>query len=319
MLSDACDDDGSTLSGGFLGDELGHQFAVAVVEMAHGLVGQKEVEGLRQRTNQGDALLLSERHHTDLLAAFLADFQAIKPLVDLVVGGEIRQSVLDLHVFQRREFGEEAKFLKQTADVLLAQLRPVLRREIGRFSVVEKQFAREIVAIADEIAAKRAFSHTAVGLDEVFFAFFERQVLSPDLRLQIGMGGEHLRNDISQSDCVHFLRFYEVNNGVEVAKKRLKLLFQHHREDAAALLQIHDDSEAISLDFFDDSLRNRLPDGFKRRGGGIGCVATEKLLRRGRFLIIFRAADQTEIILRLAVGITIGVFSQIFDFSTLRC
>ncbi len=39
MLSDACDDDGSALSGGFLGDELGHQFAVAVVEMAHGLVG----------------------------------------------------------------------------------------------------------------------------------------------------------------------------------------------------------------------------------------------------------------------------------------
>ncbi len=113
---------------------------------------------MRQRTNQGNALLLSERYHADPLVAFLADFQAVKPLVDLVVGGEIRQSVLDLHIFQRREFGEEAKFLKQAADVPLAQLRPVLRREIGRFSVVEEQFAREIVAIADEIAAKRALS-----------------------------------------------------------------------------------------------------------------------------------------------------------------
>ena len=146
----------------------------------------------------------------------------------------------------------------------LAQLRPVLRREIGRFSVVEEQFAREIVAVADEIAAKRAFSHAAIGFDEVFFAFFERQVLSPDLRLQIGMDGEHLRNDIFQSDCVHFLRFYEVNDSVEVAEKRLKLLFQDHREDAAALLQIHDDRETVAFDFFDDSLRNRLPDGFKR-------------------------------------------------------
>lgn len=236
MLSDACDDDGGTLSGSFLGDELGHQFAVAVVEMAHGLVGQKEVEGLRQRTNQCHALLLTERHHANFFVAFVADFQAMKPRINLRVGGEIRQPIFDLHVFPRGEFGKEPKFLKQATDLPLAQLRPILWREIGRFSVVEKQFAREIVAIADEIAAKRAFSHTAVGLDKVFFAFFERQVLSPDLRLQIGMGGEHLRNDISQSDCVHFLRFYEVNDGVEVAEKRLKLLFQHHREDAAALL-----------------------------------------------------------------------------------
>ena len=236
MLSDACDDDCCALTVGFLSDELPHQFAVAVVEMAHGFVGQEEIEWLRQRTNHRHALLLSERHHTDLLVAFLTDFQAVKPLVDLRVGGEIRQSVLDLHVFPRGEFGKEPKFLKQAADVPLAQLRPVLWREIGRFSVVEEQFAREIVAIADEIAAKRAFSHTAVGLDKVFFAFFKRQILSPNLRLQIGMGGEHLRNDISQSDCVHFLRFYEVNDGVEVAKKGLKLLFQHHREDAATLL-----------------------------------------------------------------------------------
>ena len=204
MLSDARGDDGCALSGGFLGDELSHQFAVAVVEMAHGFVGQEEVEGLHKRTNQRDALLLTEGHHADLFVAFLADFQAVKPRFNLLVGGEIGQPILDLHVFPRAEFGKEPKVLKQAADVALAQVRPVFRRKFRRVATVEEQTAREIVAMADEITAKRAFSHAAVGFDEIFFAFFERQILSPDLRLQVGIGGEHLRNDILKSDSVHF-------------------------------------------------------------------------------------------------------------------
>ena len=154
--------------------------------MAHGFIGQNEVIRLRQGTDECHALLLSERHVPYPLEHLVGNTQPLEPAKYLLVGGKAREAVLDLHVLPRGKFGKEAKFLKQIADVMLADVGPLLHAECLHITPIKEQAARVVMPMADEIAAESALAHAAVGLDEVFLSFLQCQRLLPNFRMEVG-------------------------------------------------------------------------------------------------------------------------------------
>ena len=78
-LSDASGDDRSSLSPGFFGKDDAHHLSITVVEMAHRLVGKKEVEGLCQGPHKSYSLLLAEGQLTSLDGDFVTDAQPLEP------------------------------------------------------------------------------------------------------------------------------------------------------------------------------------------------------------------------------------------------
>ena len=154
-------------------------------------------------SDEGHALLLAKRHHANLLLFLIGNAKTLEPAIDLRIGGKACEAVLDLNIFPRREFRKQAQLLKQIADVATAELSPFPHRELLGRAAIHKKFARIVVAIADEIAAKGALTHTAIGLDEIFPAFLERHLLLPYLRVQVGSVCKNLWKHVAQLNCIH--------------------------------------------------------------------------------------------------------------------
>lgn len=125
MLAYAGDDDARALRPRLFHHQLAHHLGVVVVEVAYGLVGEDEVEGLRQCPHHGHALLLAEGHEAHLGLHLVGYAEALEPRLHLPPGLEAGELVLYLHVFHGGEFGEEAQLLEEVAHAALAQLHPV--------------------------------------------------------------------------------------------------------------------------------------------------------------------------------------------------
>lgn len=79
MATDAGGNDGSTLARSFTGNETGGSLGTGIVEVADGFVGQQEAEWLAERTDDGNALLLTDRQLSHGGVAFLGDVELFKP------------------------------------------------------------------------------------------------------------------------------------------------------------------------------------------------------------------------------------------------
>lgn len=204
MVTDAGNDNASPLTLRLGHHDLCHHTAVVAVEVTDRLVGQQEIEGLAQGAHESHALLLAVAEVSELRGAFVGDAQRLEPLGNLGIALELRELVLDLHILPGRQLGEDAQFLEDDAQRALAQLCPVIGAELANIVAVESHRAEIVVAIANEIAAERGLARTRSSLDEIEVSAFKRDVLLPDVRMDVCAIAEDPRQGIVESDGVQW-------------------------------------------------------------------------------------------------------------------
>jgi len=203
VLADTGNDNACSLPVGFLGHDVGHYGAVFVVEMACGFICNQKVEGLDEGTYHSDALLLAEAHETDRRVHFVGDAERFEPLLYLSFRLVVRQAVLYLDILHSSEFGEESELLKEQTDVALAKLYPIRNAKVTAVATIEEDAAVEIMPVADDETAERALACAALCLDEVGLSTPERDLLAPDVALNIRLREENLRQSVIESNAIH--------------------------------------------------------------------------------------------------------------------
>ena len=109
------------LGGDFGGDECRDLRGGVVVEVREGLVEEEEVERLAEGAHGGDTLALAQGEGAQGLVLLAGRQQGVEHGLDVGVGLMAGEAVLDLHVLQGRELGEEAEVLKEVAEVAEAE------------------------------------------------------------------------------------------------------------------------------------------------------------------------------------------------------
>ena len=137
MLSHAGNHEACTLRTYLSQQHLGHRAAVGVIEMAYGLVGKQETEGLHQRTNHGHTLLLAETHASNQFVTLLSYTKSIKPLVHLPCSTPMGEAVFDLDVFPCRKLWKEPELLKEMAQTRASGLHPLPHREAADVGIIK--------------------------------------------------------------------------------------------------------------------------------------------------------------------------------------
>lgn len=150
--------------------------------MTDGFIGQNEVKRLDKSSDHGHSLLLPERHASDLSIKFVAYAKCIKPVCYLFFTFKIGKLILDFNILIRRQFRKKPEFLKKMADVSTPYAYPIGHAKFVCIIVVKRYAPRIIMPIADNITAKGAFPHAAIGLDKVEMALVERHLLLPHFR-----------------------------------------------------------------------------------------------------------------------------------------
>lgn len=205
MAADAGGDDGGALAGGFTGNETGCCLSTVIIEVADGLVGQQEAEGLTERAYDGDALLLPERQQAHGGVAFLGDVEFGEPCRNGLAIDMMGETVLYLDVLYCRKLRKQSQVLIDTTDHTTTDVEPLGTRKTTHVGLVEQDGARIVIATARYIAAQRAFATAAVGLDKVTFTSLEANLLLPHGRLARRVGTEHLGQDTRKRYYFHWL------------------------------------------------------------------------------------------------------------------
>jgi hypothetical protein len=113
-------------------DDVGARVAV---EIARRLVGEENPRLIGERPRDGDALLLAARELRRKVIETIAQPHPAQQLARAIARAAFSAELQrHLHVFERRECGDQLKALEHEADFLAAQLRALVfvhRREIG--------------------------------------------------------------------------------------------------------------------------------------------------------------------------------------------
>ena len=148
--NDAC-----ALTGRLLGDEVGNDAVVLVVEVAHRLVEQDEVAGLAQGADNGHTLLLADGQFAGQAVHLVGNAHRFKQPQDLVAAFKSRDAVLEFHVLHRGEFAEQAHVLCQIGDVPLSHVTPLGDGQPEDVFAVEGDGAAVVLSVAIDVTAHR--------------------------------------------------------------------------------------------------------------------------------------------------------------------
>ena len=192
MLADGSHDYPRPLLRRLLRQDAGHDTRVSVVEMAHRLVEQDEVERLAERPHEGHPLLLPERHPPRLLVPLVGDAQLLEPLLHPLPAAEAGQPVLELHILPGRQLVEEAQFLKEHAQRTFPQVHPPGHGKFPDVLPVEGDDSLIVAPIPVDIAAQRRFSRARSRLDQIFLPFLENRLPVPHVGHDSVASGKHL-------------------------------------------------------------------------------------------------------------------------------
>ena len=86
----------------------------------------------------------------------------------------------------------------------LAKLHPIGCLEFAGIVPVEENLAIEVLAIANNEAAKRAFSGAAAGFNQIGLSLFETDLLTPYITLNVSPLQEDIGERVIELDAVHF-------------------------------------------------------------------------------------------------------------------
>ena len=84
MVTNTCYNDACSLTISLFHQQLSHYAAIVIIEMAHRLISQDEIEGLAQRTHESHALLLPEAHLSNPGSTPVGDAEALESLTSLI-------------------------------------------------------------------------------------------------------------------------------------------------------------------------------------------------------------------------------------------
>ena len=172
-------DDGRSLSGGFAAYEACGIGSTGVVEVADGFVGQQETEGLAERPDEGNPLLLTEREEAHGNVLLVGDTEFFEPRCDGLGVDVAGEPIFYLHVLHGCEFGKQLQVLVEATDGVAADMEPLGSREAAHVGIVELDGAGIVVSTSCDVTAQGAFSAPAVGYDEVVRSLLEADFLLP--------------------------------------------------------------------------------------------------------------------------------------------
>ena len=190
---------------GLFGHDVGQHGGVGVVQMAHGLVGQQEVEGLHQGSDGCHALLLTKAHPAHRHVALVGYAQALEPRIYLLRLFQPGQTVFQRHVFAGRELREEAQLLIDARQFVFSDFGPRGNAQRAHVASAETDAPLIVVAVAQEEAAQRRLPGARSRLDEDVRSLFERHDPSPHVAFEPGSTGKDAWHDAVERDGIHCL------------------------------------------------------------------------------------------------------------------
>ena len=195
MLAYTRDDDAGSLLTGLLHHNFAHNTRVVVIQMADGLVGKKKIERLYESSQHSHALLLSERHQTNLGIQLISDTQTFEPPLYFFDRLPSCQMVLYQHVLQGSELWEQPQFLKKMTDMPTPQFHPAGHTKLFDRKSIKEHATREIIAIAQYIATKSTLTFATVGFNKIEMALLKQSLSVPDVALHgVDALSENLRH-----------------------------------------------------------------------------------------------------------------------------
>lgn len=198
-ITDGGRDDAGAAASGFLRDYFGGNEIVGGIQMRHGFVEEDEIEGHAERADDGESLLLTDRHFPGRIVASGGDTESIEPLVDLTVGDVARDGIFEPDVFDAGEFREKVEFLGEVGEIQATYLLPFAYGEGGYRDVVEEEAPLIIVAGAVDERHQRRLTAAGGGLDEVMPTAEECALGAPYLRMGHIFTDEDVGQEIGES------------------------------------------------------------------------------------------------------------------------